>query len=503
MNRRVLFVDDDPLVLDSIVHLLKSEAVGGGPYDVSTASSAEEAFRLCYECGPFAAVVTDQHLGGACGVELLVGIRECWPDTTRVLMSGNAKLDLALRAVHEGQVLRLVQKPFEVAELSEMLESALEHFDRATSRRMETEQLLFSRDSLLSLTDELERRLDSEISNLESMQALAARLSSTSSLGEVADVAVKTISRALGGRAALIELENPYRGALASAASSKSFQPGPESHLEPVRTPEGEIGSVAVDVDESGGGPLTDRDRRVLASLISSTALAAHVQIRRFERDEAQHATVFAMARLAERRDNETGQHLDRVSGYCRLIALGMREDGAYGDEITDGFIEDLVRSAPLHDIGKVGIPDNILLKPGKLDADEWEVMKTHTTIGGETMRSIIESTAQPGFLRMGHDIALFHHEKWNGTGYPHGLSGDAIPLCARIVALADVYDALTTRRPYKDPWPHQQAIDLIRRERGEHFDPAVVDAFDKRGELADEIRLQHPDEPEGGAAAA
>jgi putative two-component system response regulator len=250
-------------------------------------------------------------------------------------------------------------------------------------------------------------------------------------------------------------------------------------------------------------GALTQRDRRVLDSLLSSTALAAKGQVHRIEREEAQHATVFALARLAERRDNETGQHLIRVSEYSRMIALGLRADGVYAGELSDQLIDDVARSAPLHDIGKVGIPDQILMKPGPLTEGEWEVMRRHTTIGGDTLRSVIENTPRPGFLRVAHDIALYHHEKWNGTGYPEGLARQDIPLCARIVALADVFDALTTRRPYKDPWTMAEALELIRRERGEQFDPAVVDAFLHRVAEVEGIRLANLDEAQAGEHAA
>jgi putative two-component system response regulator len=240
--------------------------------------------------------------------------------------------------------------------------------------------------------------------------------------------------------------------------------------------------------------PLRDAD--VLAALREAAESFERAQRERHAaRADAEDATARALARLAKRRDDETGWHLERVSRYCRLIAHGLSADGRCADELTDRFVQDLVRAAPLHDIGKVGIPDAILDKPGKLDAAEWEVMRTHPALGADALRALIESTPRPGFLRLAHDVALCHHERWDGGGYPRGLSGDAIPLSARIVALADVYDALTTRRPYKEPWPHARALELIASERGRHFDPDVVDAFMRRADEADQIRERFADE--------
>jgi hypothetical protein len=176
--------------------------------------------------------------------------------------------------------------------------------------------------------------------------------------------------------------------------------------------------------------------------------VAVRHELSRRELDRAQHATILALARLAERRDMETGQHLERVSAYSRLVAEGLRTMGRHLDSITDRFIEDLACSSPLHDIGKVGIPDSILLKPGRLTPEEWLIMKTHAEIGGSTIDGVIREFGSPGYLRMGSEIAWSHHEKWDGSGYPKGLHGDDIPLSARIVAIADVYDALTTLRP-------------------------------------------------------
>jgi two-component system, response regulator RpfG len=180
---------------------------------------------------------------------------------------------------------------------------------------------------------------------------------------------------------------------------------------------------------------------------------------------EREKETLLRLARAGEFRDEETGYHLIRMSRYSRLIAnaLGLERDEAETVELA----------APLHDIGKIGIPDQILLKPSPLEDGEWQVMRRHPVIGHE----ILKGSASK-YVRMGALIALGHHEKYDGSGYPNGLVGDHIPLCARIVAVADVYDALTSVRPYKPAWPSEQAFDYLRSQAGRHFDPRLVEAF-------------------------
>ncbi len=191
-----------------------------------------------------------------------------------------------------------------------------------------------------------------------------------------------------------------------------------------------------------------------------------------------QQVTVFSLAKLSESRDTETGEHLERMRGYAREVALQLRAMGSFPEIDGDRFVDALYESSPLHDIGKVGIPDRILLKPGKLTREEYAIMKSHTLIGGDTLRSADIEAGQESFLAMGRDIAYFHHEWWDGTGYPMGLKGSQIPLAARIVAVGDVYDALTSKRPYKNAFTHEESRETILQGRGTHFDPVVVDAF-------------------------
>ncbi|GMW00385.1 MAG: hypothetical protein AMXMBFR84_15220 [Candidatus Hydrogenedentota bacterium] len=193
---------------------------------------------------------------------------------------------------------------------------------------------------------------------------------------------------------------------------------------------------------------------------------------------EAQLSTIFALSTLAESRDPETGAHLERMRSYCALLASELATNGPYAGEISRDFADLLYSASPLHDIGKVGVPDNVLCKPGKLTEDEYAIMQTHCQLGADTLRRLKDKFPDNTFLAMGYEIALYHHEKWNGKGYPSGLRENAIPLSARILALCDVYDALTSKRCYKDAMSHEASAAIIYKERGEHFDPAIVDAF-------------------------
>ncbi len=201
------------------------------------------------------------------------------------------------------------------------------------------------------------------------------------------------------------------------------------------------------------------------------------VEVRTEEVRHTRDIALLTLAKLAESRDFDTGLHLERMSEYSRVIAAGVA-DGEYADEIDDEFVEWVHKSSPLHDIGKVGIPDAILRKPGPLTTDELTVMRTHTTIGGDTLRSVLEKYRGQTFLSMAMEIAYSHHERWDGNGYPEGLTGKEIPLAARIVTIADAYDAITSRRPYKEPFSHDEAMRRIIVDRESHFDPVLVDVF-------------------------
>ena len=216
-----------------------------------------------------------------------------------------------------------------------------------------------------------------------------------------------------------------------------------------------------------------------------------HLKLRRYQRRleemvqdqvreiaDSQMATIFALAKLAESRDDETGHHLERVREVCGLLGEGLRSEGTYASQVGEDFLRDLCQASILHDIGKVGISDTILLKPGRLTPEEREIIQQHPVIGARTLEAVCLQYPHNAFLRMGIAIARWHHERWDGTGYPDGLAGERIPLCARVMGLADAYDAMRTRRVYKPPRSHDQTQEIVLQDRGSHFDPVLVEAF-------------------------
>lgn len=226
-----------------------------------------------------------------------------------------------------------------------------------------------------------------------------------------------------------------------------------------------------------------------------SAYLEREVALRTLEVQAIQDVTIMAMTSLAETRDNETGNHIRRTQLYVKALAEHLRDHPRFAHVLTDRMIDLLYKSAPLHDIGKIGIPDAILLKPGKLTVQEFEVMKTHTTLG----RNAIEEAERRlgmrvAFLSVSKEIAYSHQEKWDGSGYPEGLKGDAIPVSARLMAVADVYDALISKRVYKPAFPHEQACATIVKGRGTHFDPDMVDAFVEIAQDFLRISQRYPD---------
>lgn len=207
---------------------------------------------------------------------------------------------------------------------------------------------------------------------------------------------------------------------------------------------------------------------------------------------ELQDAIMVALSDLVECRDENTAGHAQRTRGYVECLIKTLLKRGDYTDELTEEFVRDLVRAAPLHDIGKIGIRDAVLNKPGRLSSEEFEEMKRHTVFGATAILRAMKTLHQASFLCILRDISLSHHEKWDGSGYPLGLDGTRIPLCGRIMAIADVYDALVSKRPYKDPMPHEKAVSIILEGKGSHFDPLVADAFEDCQEEFRTIALQH-----------
>ena len=218
---------------------------------------------------------------------------------------------------------------------------------------------------------------------------------------------------------------------------------------------------------------------------------------------ETRQVTIFALAKLAESRDPETGTHLERVRNYTRMLAEALAKHPDTAGQINGEFIQTIYMTSPLHDIGKVGIPDRILLKPDRLNQSEFEMMKHHTSIGADTLYAAMQMQPQAAFLKMAWQISLCHHEKFDGTGYPAGTKGRDIPISGRIMAVADVYDALTSRRVYKSAFSHEVAMGIIQDEAGTHFDPIVVEALVKLQNEFLAVRREYADTGAQQAATA
>jgi len=238
--------------------------------------------------------------------------------------------------------------------------------------------------------------------------------------------------------------------------------------------------------------PVTSNDEYGIMASLTNTMIEELVA-QKEEIQQTRDTTILALSSLAETRDNETGAHILRTQYYVKALAQKLSHSPKHKQALTDEVIDLMCKSAPLHDIGKVGIPDKILLKPGKLDFDEFEIMKTHATLGAQAIRVAEEKMSENSFLSIAKEIAETHHEKWDGSGYPNGLKADAIPLSGRLMALADVYDALISKRVYKEAFSHEKAKDIILEGDGKHFDPDVIQAFlaveDEFLEIADRYK--------------
>jgi len=254
--------------------------------------------------------------------------------------------------------------------------------------------------------------------------------------------------------------------------------------------------------DFSGSVPVASNDE------FGIMAKHTNIMVERIRRNteeirRTRDTTILTLASLAETRDNETGAHILRTQRYVKVLAEQLHGHPRFSASLGIGTINLLYKSAPLHDIGKVGIPDAILLKPGKLTDAEFEIMKTHPGIGSEALKVAEAELGSNDFLRLAREISLSHHEKWDGSGYPGGLSGDAIPVSGRLMAVADVYDALISKRVYKPAFPHEKAMEIILEANGKHFDPDVIDALRAREEDFKDIARTYSDEAYGSPQAA
>ncbi|MES9970257.1 MAG: two-component system response regulator [Candidatus Thiodiazotropha sp.] len=224
--------------------------------------------------------------------------------------------------------------------------------------------------------------------------------------------------------------------------------------------------------------------------------LEQRVNARTEELNRTKDVAIFCMATLAETRDSETGKHILRTQNYIKILAEHLKNHARFSDYLLlDDTIEMLSKTSPLHDIGKVGVPDRILLKPGKLDEEEWILMKKHSQYGHDALLRAEQELGSTDFLQMAREIAYTHHEHWDGSGYPQGLKGDDIPISGRLMAIADVYDALINKRVYKEAYSHETAVEIVRQSAGSHLDPDIVDAFLQLQDEFEKIAILYRDD--------
>ncbi|QDU60088.1 Cyclic di-GMP phosphodiesterase response regulator RpfG [Planctomycetes bacterium Pan216] len=359
-------------------------------------------------------------------------------------------------------------------------------------------------DELLSvLTNSLSRMMDCRRVSVLMFNRSIRRWNIVASLGIPQDVATQiSLSEdspilrdmSAGGQPAIIDPTNAMAVELYGANGAMAFSELPVM-LVPLSFSNELLGVITLtDRTWAEPGHFAPTDITVLTYVAQVAGIAIKNRLRQEQIRETQDVTIFALARLAESRDELTGNHLRRVQTYCRRLAESLRLSGHHQKALVPEFISELWRAAPMHDIGKVGISDNILLKPGRLTPEERKEMEQHTVIGGQTLEAAESLLHHDSFLSMAKDICYFHHEKWDGSGYPFGYSGEEIPLSARITACADVYDALTSARPYKPAFSHERAVGIIAEGRGTHFDPTICDVFLTLADEFNKIRLELQD---------
>lgn len=415
-----------------------------------------------------------------------------------------------------------IRKPFEISELIARIRSAY--------------RLARVRSELNRLNDRLAEEVEAKTTRLRLLYEFTRALNSTTSRGGILDLIIETAQKATGSRRISLMLKDENGEFLRCERAV-----GIDSQLVPrilVKRVEGITGQVFTsgktfaarayehgDDDERGyegneflstplvstsletGGEIlgvlnvTDRqcddafsaeEVDCIRAIADSGAIALHNLIRRERLRESVKVLIMTVGRLAEYRDEETSDHLHRVAEYARVLSTELSRWPEFKEVVTPDFIENIVQAAPMHDIGKVAVPDDILLKPGKLTDEEFAIMKSHTLIGRQTLELGQQGTESTPMLQMCIDIAYCHHEKHAGSGYPRGIAGDEIPLPARIIALVDAYDAITSVRRYKEARSHEQAIEAIQESNGTHFDPQMVKAFMNCHEQFDAIREQY-----------
>jgi response regulator RpfG family c-di-GMP phosphodiesterase len=466
----VLVVDDDRRVLAAL-----SRVLGQMKINIHLADGPDSALKVL-DALSIDAVISDYRMPKMDGGHFLRQVQSRWPDTVRILVTAYPGLPEVEEAARQAGVFRVLEKPCGIEELRSAIQEALIWRDG---------EQRFSAPRELVVDDRLFRRL---------FDAAADPMMLAELDGRIREVNYAFV-RSMGGtyRAALEKRPTITSGwhvawpAVYRALLQDGHWSGEARHI---TTDAYAVFTISVLTDESG----------------SPCALAAVerdiTSFRRLEQESRnmQYNVPLAIAKLAEFREQDTGKHLERIRSYCWTLAVEVARSPHHALVIDSAFLDAIYAASPLHDVGKVGIPDDVLLKPGALNATEWEIMRTHSRIGAEILTLAGGGAMTRLWLEMGRVIALQHHERWDGTGYPAGLKGEEIDLAARIVALADAYDAITSKRCYKDALSHQEACTRLVSSSGTHFDPEIVAAFQRVAgafqETMQSVREEQPAPP-------
>jgi PAS domain S-box-containing protein len=477
------------LILDDEVFLgqVLSQNIMQRGSDAIAVSKVDDAIQEL-NSNSYDIVVSDVYMPDKSGEDLFNYCLENFPDLPIIFMTGNPDIEMAVDFLKKGGY-DYISKPFLIDDFFKKIDNVLE---KARQRKKEkhllsdlkqllnerVEELQIFRDAIESTDDGLVI-LDTEgiivevnpgferMSGLEKRQILQKPLSVLQEdlLPNLNFAEIRSI----------LDVEDQWEEEMKGCRANGEAIISSSSFFS-IKNEAGNIFAYAALIKD------VSKLRRVENALIESlenTTLA-------------QEAIIFGLAKLAEFRDRDTGFHLERIRGYSKVLAEELSKLPKFQKAINNKFIDALYRTAPLHDIGKVGIPDHILLKKGKLTEAEREIIKTHTTIGFQTLSSIRRQYGDMDFLNMGMEITYCHHERWDGKGYPRGLKGPDIPLSAKIVAIADVYDALTTTRVYKRAFSHEDSLQMMSHERGKHFAPVLFDVFYSLENQFDNIRKRY-----------
>lgn len=523
----ILVVEDEP----ELRFILAAHLRAAG-FEVIDAREGKQAVDLCIRHHPDL-VIMDIGLPGMDGLTATRKIK-AQPETADIpiiILTARTSSDDVVAGLSAG-AQEYLAKPFDVAEL--------------LARVQTVHRLSIAAKRLDHLNSRLEAEVDAKTRRLQLLYDYTRGLSAANSREDIHDRVMQCVTETIGARRISLFLLNAAGSHLycarAVGMSAKKVAPLDVKRLEGItgrvyqsgtafaaraygasreidrnyereafmsaplisaslKTEDGVIGLLNV-TDKQDDREFSPDEVDCVRSIADAAAIALANITRRDQLQRSVRSLLDTVGRLAEFRDEETTAHLRRVSQFAAIIAREASQDESFSEQITDAFIDSLVQTAPLHDIGKVGIPDDILTKPGKLTAEEFNIMKTHADIGRRVLSEAIDPENPVPLLQMCSEIAHCHHERYNGKGYPRGIAGNKIPLAARIVALVDAYDAITSERRYKSAQPHEKAVEIIHCEAGEHFDPGLVDAFLRCQAQFDKIRARHR-EPVLALAAA